>query len=340
MNILLISTTCLPVPPSTYGGLESVVYDLAEVLSRMNHEVAVACPIESKLPEGVTHIPTVSCYEYKWNENLALMEYIDRVQDYDIVHDHSHQKLVYLLFRKNEDSFSYLSTLHCPDSILYPVLNPCLVTISRDHQWRIYNKYGYTSNVVYNGIDVERYIYSEDKSNRYICLGRPNRHKGTLTAIKYCKELDVPLDVVGGLLEEAPTDYAVQVARECLLGSKWKYHGSVSHDTKAKLLSQAKALIFPFSDDWNEPFGLTVIEALASGTPIVTWNRGVFRETIIHGKTGYLANNEEEFKQYMLEVDNINPEDCRRDALARWTRERMTSDYLALYNRVLAGEKW
>lgn len=340
MKIILISTACLPVPPAHYGGLEMIVYDLAVCLSEEGHEVKVAAPIGSKLPEPIEIIHTVNVNKNKWDENVALLNYINHVHDTDIIHDHSHQKLIYQFLEEHEADNRYCSTLHCPTSVLYQVVDPCLITISHDHAQRIRNRYGYWSRVVHNGIDLSRFTYSEEKGDRYIFLGRPNVDKGNLTAIRYCKELDLPLDMVGGALEDGPTDYSIEVARLCRLGSEWKYHGSVTHDRKAELLSNAKALIFPCADTWNEPFGLIIPEANASGTPVVAWNRGVFKETVVHGETGFLANNEEEFKEYMGMVDQINPKDCKKWVEDNFTREIMTENYINVYKDILDGKKW
>ena len=340
MKIMLISTACLEVPPSNYGGLEMIVYDLATCLADAGHEVSVAAPHGSELPEPIVHIPTVDITRNKWDENIALLSYISQASDTDVIHDHSHEKLIYQFLVEHEADNRYCATLHCPTSILYPVKDPCLITISHDHSQRIRNRYGYFSKVVHNGIDLDRVTFSTDKSDNYIFLGRPNPDKGSLTAIRYCKEMDVPLDMVGGMLEESPTSYAIEVARQCKIGSKWTYYGSVEHKQKAQLLADAKALIFPCSDKWNEPFGLIIPEASASGTPVITWNRGVFKETVVHGKTGFLANTEEEFKEYMTRVDEIDPHDCRKWAEDNFTKEIMTDQYIKIYEAILAGDKW
>jgi len=340
MNIMLISTACLKVPPDNYGGLEMIVYDLATSLHDKGYDVTVAAPQGSELPDGITLVPTVDVNTNKWDENIALLKYLPYAEQADIIHDHSHQKLIYQFLSEFEDDNRYCSTLHCPSSILYPVVNPCLITISRDHRDRIRERYGYDSEVVYNGIDLDRFDYKTDKSDRYIFMGRPHPDKGNLTAIRYCRELDVPLDMVGGMLEDDPTPYAIEVAKLCRLGSKWRYHGPVTHEEKRKLLSDAKALIFPCSDTWNEPFGLIIPEANASGTPIVAWNRGVFKETVVHGKTGFLANTEEEFKDYMQMVDLIDPRKCRKWVEHNFTKEIMTNNYMKLYDRIESGDKW
>jgi len=340
MKIMLISSACLECPPSTYGGLEMIVYDLALQLNKRGHQVSVAAPKGSIFPESIDFIPTVDVQLNKWDENIALLAYLDRASDTDLIHDHSHNKEIYKLLALHEDDNRYCSTLHCPTSILYPVRNPCLVTISKDHHDRIREKYGYFSEVVYNGIDLDRFVYRENKSNRFVFLGRPHPDKGNVTAINYCKELDVPLDMVGGMLEEDANDYSISVAQKCVIGSKWTYHGSVKHNEKAEILANARALIFPCADSWNEPFGLIIPEANASGTPVVAWNRGVFKETVVHGVTGFLADTKEEFLEYMKRVDEISPSKCRQFVQDNFTKEIMTDGYIKVYEKIMKGEKW
>ena len=340
MNIMLISSACLPSPPSHYGGLEMIVYDLAIGLSNRGHDVSVAAPQGSEFPEDITYIPTIDVSKNKWDENIALLNYIEYAESVGLIHDHSHEKLIYRFLAEHEDENRYCSTLHCPTSVLYQVVNPCLITISHDHRSRVKERYGYESKVVHNGIDLNRFTYNEEKGDRFIFLGRPNPDKGNLTAIRYCKEMDVPLDMVGGMLEDGPTSYAIEVARLCQLGSKWIYHGSVTHERKAEILSKAKALIFPCSDKWHEPFGLIIPEANASGTPVIAWNRGVFKETVKHGVTGFLADNEQEFKEYMKRVDEINPADCRQWVKDNFTNDIMVDNYVQIYKEIMDGNKW
>jgi len=340
MRVLLISTACLEVPPSHYGGLEMIVYDLAVCLNERGYDVTVAAPHGSKFPEGITMLPTVKLPDNKWDENIALLSYIREAETMDLIHDHSHNKEIYTFLSEFENENRFCSTLHCPTSVQYPVKWPCLVTISKDHSQRIQSGYGYSSKVVHNGIDLSRFTFKEEKGDRYIFLGRPHPNKNNLGAINMCKELDVPLDMVGGMLEDSPSPYAVQVARECRLGSKWVYHGSVKHTEKAELLANAKGLIFPCSDNWHEPFGLIIPEANASGTPVIAWNRGVFKETVDHGKTGFLANTVDEFKEYMTRLDEIDPYDCRAWVKDHFTREEMTNNYEKVYDSVMKGEKW
>lgn len=103
--------------------------------------------------------------------------------------------------------------------------------------------------------------------------------------------------------------------------------GNVSGKRKQALLSNAKALLFPIN--WEEPFGMAVIEALASGTPVIAMNRGAMSEIIKHGVNGFLANNEEEFAEYMGRVNEIDPVECRRSV------ETMASAYIERYREAI-----
>jgi len=343
IKVLLISTAALPVPPLRYGGIEWVVFLLCRELNKLGHEVAVACPIGSKLPEGVTHIPTVNYTDplEQGHEMLSLFRYSGYLDNYEIIHDHTHSKLVYNIFRQNPNRFKYFcSTSHDPGCVEYPIDKPNHITVSKSHRRNHLKTAGIESKVVYNAIDPDIFEYSEERGNRYLFISRPTPDKGPIQAVKFCRELDVPLDMICGKVSGI-TREAVIASMLCTFGSKWKWLGEVSHKEKVEYYKHAKALIFP--TQWNkEPFGLVVVEALYSGCPVVTYDRGPMRELIEHGKTGFLAKTDREFKEYMLRVDEINPKDCHESVIKKGfaSPERMTKDYIKLYRQILKGERW
>jgi len=291
------------------------------------------------LPEKAEYIKTCNLTDELGLENYALTKYAYKLQEYDIIHDHSHAKYVYSVFRDYPDKFYYCSTSHDPGVANVPVDKPNWICVSHAHAKSHKEQSGIDARVVYNAIDPKMFKYKEEKSDRYLFISRPTPDKDPIDAVKMCKELDVPLDMVCGRVTGI-TKEAVTCARMCLLGSKWKWWGEISHSKKVELLSNAKALIFPIAWD-KEPFGLVVVEALISGTPVVTYDRGPMKELIIHGKTGYLANTRKEFMEYMLQVDSINPKDCRRSVYdKKFIPRRMCSDYIKIYRDVLRGIKW
>jgi glycosyltransferase involved in cell wall biosynthesis len=107
----------------------------------------------------------------------------------------------------------------------------------------------------------------------------------------------------------------------------------MSGKQKAKFIAEAKALLFPI--EWDEPFGMAVIEALASGTPVVAMNRGAMPEIIDHGVTGFLANNEAEFFEYANRVDEIDPAACRKAVEEKFSADKMAKAYLERYKQVI-----
>lgn len=336
MKILLISAAALPCPPPGYGGLEQVVYDLAEELVK-TFDVTVACPAESKLPAKVKHLIS-NVYSRNRDERLAFQVIAKELENYDLIHDNTHIKFFYYWIRDHPEA-KYCATLHNPELTIQPEIILNLVSPSKSNSNYFYKKYGYRTRVVYHGINTGKFKYNKNKEDYFLIMGRPQPIKGSLEAVRFCKKLDVPCKVVAGALEQEADEYWINIARECEYKSKWEYLGAVSHERKIELLSKAKAYIFPLN--WDvEPFGLVVPEALASGTPVIAYDKGPMRELIKHGMTGYLAKTPAQFMKYMKRIDRINPKECFKDAIARWDKSRMASDYVALYNEIMEGARW
>lgn len=210
-------------------------------------------------------------------------------------------------------------------------------------------------DIVPNGVDPDDYIFSETKDDYFLIMGRVADDKGQGTAAKLCKELRVPLKIAGTIGGDIST--AKQLADELrqptgrslrnnpdfkyfadevlpyLQKGKIEYVGAITGAKKAKTLSKAKAFLAPIN--YEEPFGMAVIDALASGTPVVAYRKGAFPEVIEHGVNGFLADTETEFKQYMKKVSEIDPVECRKSVIEKFSAEIMTKRYVALYERVI-----
>ncbi len=207
---------------------------------------------------------------------------------------------------------------------------------------------------VYNAINLESFPFVDHKKNYFITLARFAADKGQHIAAKLCVEKGYRLRMAGTvagiessrkLLFELANPlspyrntsdfryYSDNIFSYTLRYRKITYSGNISGPRKMKFISEARALLFPI--DWEEPFGMAVIEALACGTPVIAMNRGAMSEIIEHGKTGFLANNEKEFGEYMDRIDEIDPADCRESVRRKFSAEVMSASYLERYKQVI-----
>ncbi len=211
---------------------------------------------------------------------------------------------------------------------------------------------------VHNAINPDLFPFVGDKKQYFITLARFAPYKGQHIAVQAAIKLKKRLRMAGVvsditssrklLLELANplssyrSDPQFRYYSDKILPSVLRYRyitysGNLSGRRKLKFLSEAKALLFPI--EWDEPFGMSVIEALACGTPVIAMNRGAMPEIIEHGVTGFLANNEEEFIEYMRRIDEIDPAACRRSVEERFSADAMAKEYVKRYKEVIRRHK-
>jgi glycosyltransferase involved in cell wall biosynthesis len=212
--------------------------------------------------------------------------------------------------------------------------------------------------VVYNGVDLKDHLYSAKKDNYFAFVGSLTPDKGIDVAARVCFELGLNLKIAGtiGGGIKSPARLKRELKKKASLDREdpffsffklkvlsylkprqIEYLGSVSGTQKKRLFSQAKGFLNPI--DRDEPFGMSVVDALASGTPVVTYRRGAMPEIIQHGVNGFLAENYREFKQYVKRVGEINPEDCRNSVAKRFSSEIMAKNYADLYRKIIEEER-
>ena len=207
---------------------------------------------------------------------------------------------------------------------------------------------------VHNAIELSQFPFESHKQNYYITLARFTKDKGQATAVKFAATYRKRLRMAGTiagigssrklLLELANPLSSYRKNEEFRYYSDYiwpatikyrriTYAGNLSGKRKMQFVSHAKALLFPI--EWEEPFGMAVIEALACGTPVVAMNRGAMPEIIDHGVTGFLANSEAEFFEYANRVDEIDPAACRASVEARFSAQFMAKQYIARYHEAI-----
>jgi len=212
----------------------------------------------------------------------------------------------------------------------------------------------YALKPVHNAIDVNKFVFKEKKGKYYITLARFTRDKAQHVAAELCDKLGYELRMAGSVAGITSTKqltlelanpmsdyrnsadfryYSDKILPLTVKNSRIKNVGDVSGLAKQRLISNARALLFPI--DWEEPFGMVVIEAMACGTPVVAMNRGAMPEIIKHGINGFLANSVEEFEEYMQRVDEIDPNECRRSVEERFSSDVMAAQYIERYREVI-----
>jgi len=344
MKIAILAPFEEPVPPKKYGGTELIVSNLITEYVNMGHDVTlfatgdaeVPCKVEAIFP---TSIRKISPYDtdqkaresVKW---VGIGRVIEKLQKekFDIVHDHIGWRLLAL---GNLIKQPLVTTLHGPMHLTYQHVgftaspNFQFVSIS-DNQRKVFPDLHYIATV-YNGIAVEKFPFS-DKKGEYLCLlGRFSPEKGIKEAIAIARSVGMTLKIA------AKIDLADQAFYESVKpeidGTQIQFVGEIGFDEKTELLKNAYALLAPIQ--WEEPFGLNVIEAMACGTPVIGTKRGSFPELITHGKNGFLGTTVEEMASFVKDIQIIDRTVCRKTVEEQFTTKIMAEGYLHAYAQVI-----
>jgi len=339
MRIGIVSTPFLAVPPRLYGGTELVVHELAEGLVARGHDIVLFATGDSRTTAELRSIYP----QAQWPpEMLADLNHVSWAMQqvaaggrFDLIHTHSAVALacarllpavpiVYTLHHERDEQLSAFYR-HCQ--------NVQYIAISHDQRRREIPLD--QIDVIHHGLDPANYEWSPAAAGDYVCfVGRFSRVKGPHLAIDAAARAGVSIRIAG---EVHPPDASWVAAelRHRLVEPHVRFLGSIGMDEKRPLLRDARALMLPI--EWNEPFGLIIIEAMLSGCPVVAFARGSVTELVEEGVTGFIARSVEDMAQLIRPggvVDQFNRRRCRERAVQRFGRERMVADHLALYERV------
>ncbi|MBA2294099.1 MAG: glycosyltransferase family 4 protein [Actinobacteria bacterium] len=337
----MLSPVWFPVPPERYGGIESVVSLLTEGLVARGADVTLFASGDSITNAPLVHVfdeaPTERIGETFWELNHALA-CLTRLDDFDLVHDHT-GLLGLTLF--GLASTPLVHTVHGPlekvPAEMY--LAACGVghdvgLVSLTHaQRRPLPGLPWLANIE-NAIDSERYPFAPEPGDGLLFLGRMSPEKGAHRAIEVAKRTGRPLRIAAKCREPGELAYFDAEIRPHL-DDRIEYVGEVGHEDKCRLLAEAHALLVPI--DWEEPFGLVMIEAMACGTPVVALRRGSVPEVLDHGRTGLVVDSLAAMASAVDEVSCLDPLVLRSEAEVRFSPERMIDDHLEAYERLLDG---
>jgi glycosyltransferase involved in cell wall biosynthesis len=339
MRVGLIAPPGVPVPPPAYGGTESVVDLLARGLVSAGHEVLLAAAANSTCP-----VPRVGgsdeadeaapvCADSVTELRHVITSY-SAMTDVDVVHDHT---LIGPLCGRASVGTPVVTTAHGPfNATLGPVYGAMhgvdIVAISHHqaataHGVRL-------AGVIHHGLDVSSVPVGLGAGGYVSFLGRMSPEKGPREAALIARAAGVPLRIAAKLREPAEREYFDAEVKP-LLCSDVEFLGELGYAEKLELVGGSFALLNPIQ--WAEPFGLVMIEALATGTPVVATPVGSAPELVDDGVTGYVRAGVPALAAALVDASYLDRASCRADAVRRFSSDRMVAEHVRLYERLLSG---
>lgn len=335
MKIAQIAPIIERVPPRKYGGTERVISALTEELVKRGHEVTLFASGDTVTGATLSSVCDHSLREAGINDIRErtgwTLRHIgaaySRAREFDIIHDHCG---VYSLPVAELSPTPVIQTMHGAFydhniHVFQQLQNTHVVTISKDQARGIHgiNNIG----VVHNGLRMEHYPFSDKPENYLLYVGRITPQKGTHLAVQLARKLGLPLIIAAKLDPEHQSYFDTEVAPYLSQNIQWI--GEVNEAERNELMS--KALCFLHPGLWREPFGLTLIEAMACGAPVVALRRGAIPEIVRHGKTGYIAENAQEMLELIPKAFELKRLACRKHSLTEFSTQKMTDHYQHLY---------
>lgn len=338
MRILLIMDPGIPVPPKLYGGHERLVYLFAKEYQSMGHKVTLLAGPGSYGSGNTVTFGTNDLKRSKWErfkEVRFVWKYLRlNKRNFDLIHNFG--RLIYLLPVLNNPvkkimtygrpvavkGIKTVTALPNRNLIFTACSNYCVSTGNVAGQWE----------TVYNAIDFSQYQLNEKVSDNapLMFLGRLDKIKGAHTAIKVAKATNHKLLIAGNISHTADNYAYFKTEIEPQIDNdQVKYLGALNDVEKSIYLQQAKALLFPI--EWDEPFGMVMIEAMACGTPVIALKKGSVPEVVENDSTGFIVTDAHQMEQKIAEIDTIDRALCRKIAMGKFNVDVIARHYLSLF---------
>jgi glycosyltransferase involved in cell wall biosynthesis len=338
MRIGLIAAPWIQVPPPKYGGSEAVIDNLARGLRDAGHDVELFTVGDSRcdVPRSWIFPETVAPIQDSLLESIHVEAAYRELAGVDVIHDHT---IIGPVFgsRAAAPGVPVVTTMHGPFSLtgrlLYSRLPERVSLISISHHQRSTAADVPVEAVIPHGIDTEKYYFGEGGGGYLVFVGRMNPGKGVARAIEVAHRAGMPLILMCKMREEDERAYFRDVIDPMMKGKDVELLIEPDETHRVRLLTKADGMIFPIQ--WPEPFGLVMAEALACGTPVIASPQGAATEIVEPGVTGFLHEDVDDLVTAVGRLGEINRLDCRRAAEKRFSLERMVTDHLRLYRRLI-----
>ena len=336
MHIAMLSPIAWRTPPRNYGPWENVVSLLTEELVSRGYNVTLFATGNSET-SGKLHSVCAQGYEEDHSiipkvwECLHISELFIHAEDFDIIHNNfDYLPLTYTSFI----STPVVTTIHGFSS-------PGILPVYKKYN----NKVSYISisdadrspeldyiKTIHHGIDLTQFDFQPDPDDYLLFFGRIHPDKGAKESIEIARACNKKLIIAGIIQDKA---YYKQYIEPSLDGKNVDFIGSAGPVQRNQLLGKATALLHPIN--FEEPFGLSVIESMACGTPVIAFNRGSMPELIENGKNGFLVYTVDEAKEAVGQIKTIDRKYCRTYIEQNFTVNQMAQKYIQVYETILSG---
>ena len=364
-KILHIASLIEAIGQKAPGGAEQVVLTLAKEQSK-NNKVAIIAASGSKIHKEVefidlgikpgdiepvnisNRIPAFAgmtgklagmTIEEESRVFAPIKNYLEQEKDnISLIHNHSYD--YFPLFELNSLDIPIVHTLHLPPIV--PWINKALqdnqpfpthvkyITVSETCAKAYQKETNFNPEVIYNGIDTSKVPFNNSPQEIFLFVGRISPEKGLHSAIKtVAHQAKKPLRIIGRVYDQ---DYFDLEIKPLISNQLITYLGFCTQEEVLYEMSQAKALIFPI--EWQEPFGLVLIESLATGTPVIATEHGAVKEIIKDQENGLLIKNADSIPQALEQISKISRSNCRKSVEEGFSLEKTLKKYAELYESI------
>lgn len=334
MRIAILSPIAWRTPPRHYGPWEQVASWIAEGLVELGAAVTLYATADSQTKARLRAVAPRPYAEDEsldpkvW-ESLHISALFEEAEQYDLIHNnYDFLPLTYTGLVKTP----VVTTIHGFSS-------PRIVPVYRKYNRRVHYVSISDSDrhpgldysaTIYHGIPVKEFPFHGEPGGYLLFFGRIHPDKGAAEAVELARRVGRPL-IIAGIIQDRP--YFERTVAPYIDGEKIKYIGPVGPGEKGALLGGAAALLHLINFD--EPFGLSVVEAMACGTPVIARRRGSMPELIRHGETGFLLEGPDEAPAALQQLNEISRRDCRTHVEAKFSVQVMVRRYFELYRQII-----
>lgn len=335
MKIAMLSPVVWRTPPRKYGPWEQVASNLTEGLFKRGIDVTLFATGDSITSAKLDYV-----IEKPYGENpemdakvcecLHISYVMEKADQFDIVHNHY-----------DFLPLTYSKLIHTPIlTTIHGFSSPAIVPVYKKYNDNTF--YVSISNAdrspelqyvktIYHGVNEKLFTFNADPEDYLLFFGRIHNDKGTYEAIQIAKAAGRRL-IISGLIQDE--HYFKEKVEPFINGDDILFVGNSGPGQRNKLLGGAYALLHPIN--FKEPFGLSVVESLFTGTPVIAFNKGSMPELIVDGQTGFLVENIEEAINRIGDIKSIDRRYCHKYAMKHFTLDRMVDEYIKVYEYILS----